>query len=156
MMHIKLEMKNVFEYEKVSGWLNHNQITYLVMRLVGLAFIAFAVWNHFLNSSTKPEVSIIGNATSILMGIYFMFPKHTSFFKQREFITIDEQTLTWNLDDIKKIKHLKLDNITKAQHRTGSIQLISKSGENYIIPVHRIQNQTKLDEFVKYIDNRFS
>ena len=149
-------MNNIFEYEKVSGWLKHNQITYLVMRLIGIAFIAFAVWNYFLHSSTKSEVAFIGNATSILMGIYFLFPKHTGYFKQREFISIEEDTLSWNLGDIGRIKHLKLETITKAQHRIGSIELISKSGENHIIPVHRIQNKTKLDEFAKFIDNRFS
>ena len=156
MMHKDSKMNNIFEYQKVSGWLNHNQITYLIMRLIGIALIGFAVWNHFLNSSAKLEVKIISNTSSILTGIYFLFPKRTGFFKQREFISIEKNTLTWNLDDIEKIKQLKLDNITKAQHRTGSIQLISKSGENYIIPVHRILNQTKLDEFVQYIDNRFS
>jgi len=149
-------MNIIYKYEKVSGWLNHNQITYLVMRLIGITFIGFAVWNHFLNSSAKPEVTFIGNATSILMGIYFLFPKYTGYFKQREFISIEENTLSWNLDDIGKIKHLKLDNITKAQHKIGSIELVSKSGENHIIPVHRILNKTKLNEFVKYIDNRFS
>ena len=146
-------MNNNYKCEKVSGWLNHSTFTYSLMRVVGIFIILFVVWITVKYNSDASEVSLISNGALLLLGIYFLFPKYTGYFKQREFVSIEGNMLTWNLDDIENIKSINLKSINKIRRSIGSSELLCESSEIKRIPIHRIHDKTKLDEFLHRLDN---
>jgi len=141
-----------FTYERFKGWIPLNTVTLNISRLFGLLNIAAAIWILYKAGIFQLDAyQIFQIISQTYLGFFFLFPKNFGIFKSKEFIKIQNNTLSWNLGHIKTIHQIELNKINSIHQKVGQIHIMDKNENILIIATHRITDKTKLGQLKKIL-----